>query len=118
VTELIWSPQAFRDLEGIRAYIALDSPRYADLTVRRVVEAVERLKVFPESVAPSPNEPFPTSARSSSADIASCTDERPGPLKWPRYSARLDSSHSEDAWNELKQPGNSICDSLLSSRSY
>lgn len=26
MTELIWSPQALRDLEGIRAYIALDSP--------------------------------------------------------------------------------------------
>ena len=46
MTELIWSPQALRDLEGIRAYIALDSPLYADLTVRRVVAAVERLKVF------------------------------------------------------------------------
>ena len=49
MTELIWSPQALRDLEGVRAYIALDSPRYADLTVRRVVAAVERLKTFPES---------------------------------------------------------------------
>lgn len=118
MTELIWSPQAFRDLEGIRAYIALDSPRYADLTVRRVVEAVERLKVFPESGRAVPERAVPDIPRSSSADIASCTDERPGPLKWPRYSARLDSSHSEDAWNELKQPGNSICDSLWSSRSY
>ena len=49
MTELIWSPQAVRDLEGIREFIALDSPRYADLTVRRVVAAVERLKQFPES---------------------------------------------------------------------
>jgi len=49
VTALIWSPQALLDLEGIRTYIALDSPRYADLTVRRVVAAVERLKAFPES---------------------------------------------------------------------
>jgi addiction module RelE/StbE family toxin len=49
VTELIWSPQALRDLEGIRAYIALDSPRYADLTIRQVVAAVERLRAFSES---------------------------------------------------------------------
>ena len=49
MTELIWSPQALRDLEGIRTYIALDSPMYADLTVRRVVSAVERLMAFPES---------------------------------------------------------------------
>ena len=59
MTELIWSPQAFRDLEGIRAYIALDSPRYADLTVRRVVEAVERLKVFPESGRAVPERAVP-----------------------------------------------------------
>ena len=43
--------QALRDLEAIRAYIAFDSTLYADLTVRRVVAAVERLKAFPESVA-------------------------------------------------------------------
>jgi len=59
VTELIWSPQALRDLEGVRAYIALDSPQYADLTVRRVVAAVERLKTFPESgrIVPERNAP-------------------------------------------------------------
>ena len=49
MTDLIWSPQALRDLEGIRAYIALDSDLYADLTVRRIVAAVERLKAFPDS---------------------------------------------------------------------
>jgi toxin ParE1/3/4 len=49
VTELTWSPQAMRDLEGIRAYIALDSPQYADLTIRRILAAVERLQAFPES---------------------------------------------------------------------
>lgn len=59
MTELIWSPQALRDLEGVRSYIALDSPRYADLTVRRVVAAVERLKTFPESgrIVPERNAP-------------------------------------------------------------
>lgn len=59
MTELIWSPQALRDLEGIRAYIALDSPLYADLTVRRIVAAVERLKAFPESgrIVPERNAP-------------------------------------------------------------
>ena len=44
-----WSPQSLRDLEAIRAYIAQDSPRYADLMVERIVSAVERLAVFPES---------------------------------------------------------------------
>ena len=59
MTELIWSPQAVRDLEGIREFIALDSSQYADLTVRRVVAAVERLKQFPESVRIVPERKSP-----------------------------------------------------------
>lgn len=47
--ELIWSPQSFQDLESIRAYVAADSPLYAELTVQRIVAAVERLRTFPES---------------------------------------------------------------------
>jgi toxin ParE1/3/4 len=49
VTELVWSPQALADVEEIRAYIALDSRSYADLTARRIVTAVERLVTFPDS---------------------------------------------------------------------
>ena len=49
MTDLIWSPESLRDLEAIRAYIAEDSPLYADLVVRRIVAAVERLRSFPES---------------------------------------------------------------------
>ena len=33
----------------IRDYIARDSPRYAELVVRRLIAAIERLEVFPES---------------------------------------------------------------------
>ena len=56
---LFWSPQSLDDLESIRAYIALDSPVYADLVVRRLVAAVERLRVFPESgrIVPERNDP-------------------------------------------------------------
>jgi addiction module RelE/StbE family toxin len=59
VTDLVWSPQSLRDLEAIRAYIAADSPLYADSMVRRVVAAVERLKGFPESgrMVPERNSP-------------------------------------------------------------
>jgi toxin ParE1/3/4 len=59
LTELTWSPQSIRDLEAIRAYIAVDSQKYADLIVRRVVAAVERLKAFPESgrIVPERNTP-------------------------------------------------------------
>ncbi len=49
MTAIIWSPQAVLDLELIREYIAHDSPRYAELVVRRLVVAVERLRTFPES---------------------------------------------------------------------
>ncbi|MBI2186163.1 MAG: type II toxin-antitoxin system RelE/ParE family toxin [Acidobacteria bacterium] len=47
--ELVWSPRAIADLEEIRAYIATDSPAWADLTVRRLVASVERLREYPDS---------------------------------------------------------------------
>ena len=49
MTHLIWSPQSVADVEEIRAYIAVDSKLYADLTVQRIVAAVERLRMFPDS---------------------------------------------------------------------
>lgn len=49
MTAIIWSPQAIRDVESIRAFIAQDSPAYADLIAERLVAAVERLQPFPES---------------------------------------------------------------------
>jgi toxin ParE1/3/4 len=57
VTAILWSPQALLDLESIREYIAHDSPRYAELVVRRLV-IVERLETFPESgrVVPERND--------------------------------------------------------------
>lgn len=49
MTSVTWSPQAIRDVESIRAFIARDSPAYADLVARRILAAVERLHSFPES---------------------------------------------------------------------
>ncbi len=59
MTKLIWSPQALRDLEAIRDYIAADSPRYAALVVERIVVGAERVRSFPESgrVVPERNSP-------------------------------------------------------------
>ena len=37
------------DVEAIRAYVARDSPRYADLLVERLVSVVERLETDPLS---------------------------------------------------------------------
>ena len=47
--ELIWSPRSIADLEEIRAFIEADSPAWAELTVRRLVAAVQRLQHFPDS---------------------------------------------------------------------
>ena len=44
-----WSPLAIANVESIRDYVALDSPVYADLVVRRIMSSVDRLAVFPES---------------------------------------------------------------------
>ncbi len=57
---LTWSPEAQRDIEGIRAYIAEDSARYADWVVRRIMATAERLAAFPESgrVVPERNDPM------------------------------------------------------------
>ena len=49
MTPIRWSPQAVRDVEAIRDYIAQDSRRYAQLTVDRIITSVERLRVFPQS---------------------------------------------------------------------
>lgn len=57
--KILWSPQALRDLEGIRDYIAIDSSRYAALVIERIVNGVERLSTFPESgrMVPELNDP-------------------------------------------------------------
>ena len=49
MTQILWSPEAIEDVEAIRAYVARDSPRYADLLVERLVSAVERLETDPLS---------------------------------------------------------------------
>ena len=44
-----WAAEAVRDLEEIHAYISRHSPRYAAVTVGRLVEAVEQVAGFPEA---------------------------------------------------------------------
>ncbi len=44
-----WSLRARRDLEQIRDYISMDSMEYARRMVERIVKAVERVALFPES---------------------------------------------------------------------
>lgn len=49
MTAVIWSPRAIADLDAIREYIARDSPSHADIVVRRLIAAVDRLELFPKS---------------------------------------------------------------------
>jgi addiction module RelE/StbE family toxin len=56
--KIIWSPNAFKHIEAIGDFIALDSPKRAQLFVQKLINSVERLKEFPLSgslVKESPN---------------------------------------------------------------
>ena len=60
MTRIEWSPRSIADLDSIQSYISLDSSVYADLVVRRLVAAPERLMRFPEigRVVPEVGEPL------------------------------------------------------------
>jgi len=47
MAEVRWTPQAADDLEAITHFIAADSPYYASLLAVDVLNAVERLQIFP-----------------------------------------------------------------------
>lgn len=49
MVRLIWSPDAVDDLEAICDYFAKDSEHYARVFVQGAINAIERLKIFPES---------------------------------------------------------------------
>ena len=49
MVHVTWTDQAVDDLLSIRNFIALDSPRAAEVHVRRLVAATRRLKDFPFS---------------------------------------------------------------------
>ena len=56
--KIIWSPTSLRHIEAIGDFIALDSPKRAQLFVQKLINSVERLKDFPLSgsvVKESPN---------------------------------------------------------------
>ena len=47
MTEIEWTRSAITDVRSLRDYIARDSEAYADRFVQRIVEAVERVALFP-----------------------------------------------------------------------
>ncbi len=46
---LIWTRRAIADVQAIKQFIAQDSPHAAQLVAQRLVAAVDRLTLFPES---------------------------------------------------------------------
>jgi len=59
VADIVWAPQAIADVESIKSFISRDSVLYAEVTVTRLISAVERAGAFPESgrVVPEINDP-------------------------------------------------------------
>jgi plasmid stabilization system protein ParE len=48
MARIIWADPAIQELDAIADYIALDKPSAARALVRKVVKAIERLRVFPQ----------------------------------------------------------------------
>lgn len=49
MVKLIWTDQAIEDLGNIGDYIALNSEKYAKLTIKKLYERTHVLKIFPKS---------------------------------------------------------------------
>ena len=49
MTHIFWTPQARSDLAAIHGFISQDSSHYADIITSRLLAAVDRLGVFPQS---------------------------------------------------------------------
>jgi toxin ParE1/3/4 len=46
---VVWSRRALHDIEGIAEYIAADSPIYAGIVVKKIVNQTRMLAKFPRS---------------------------------------------------------------------
>jgi toxin ParE1/3/4 len=56
--KITWSPASLKQIEAIGDFIALDSPKRAQVFVQKLIDSVTRLKEFPLSgtiVKESPN---------------------------------------------------------------
>ena len=49
MTRLVWTLEAIADLESIRDFIGKTSPQYGNVVAARLVEAMERVRLFPKS---------------------------------------------------------------------
>lgn len=49
MTAVFWTARAQADLAAIHAFVEADSPHFASVVVRRLLQAVDRLQQFPQS---------------------------------------------------------------------
>lgn len=49
MTLVRWTERAVSDLENIKSFISRDSPSYALVVVRKLFDAVDQLRTFPDS---------------------------------------------------------------------
>jgi len=57
---LVWTRRAIADVQSITKFIAQDSPHAAQLVTQRLIAAVERLALFPQSgrIVPEIDDPL------------------------------------------------------------
>ena len=57
---LVWTRRAIADVQSITQFIAQDSPHAAQLVTQRLIAAVERLALFPQSgrIVPEIDDPL------------------------------------------------------------
>ncbi|MGV9205797.1 MAG: type II toxin-antitoxin system RelE/ParE family toxin [Promethearchaeia archaeon] len=48
MVNIIWMPQALKDLDTVSEYIEKDSEYYAKITVQKIFSAVKQLENFPQ----------------------------------------------------------------------
>ena len=46
---LVWTRRAITDVQSIQQFIAQDSPHAAELVTQRLIAAIDRLALFPQS---------------------------------------------------------------------
>lgn len=49
MAEVRWTPQARADLRAVRAFLARESPRYAEMLEDQLLNATKQLETFPRS---------------------------------------------------------------------
>ena len=49
MVRIVWSKNAINDLKSLANYIAIDSPYYSKIIVKKIYKTISRLEQFPKS---------------------------------------------------------------------